>query len=321
MKKIIISSISIENHRVNIDISFDGKQELLIVNLNSACMPYLTTDRSDFIIVGFLYFAMKYGYDIESVIPMTRDLWYNIIYHFIPGLSMGNKYLHRPTINCPLEDAVETKMKKYNATGISCGVDSLYTIATNSLDDIPINNKLNALCFFNVGSAMKGEKTLRTELVRQRYERAEKFAKEYGYPLFFIESNIHLLIDKYGKYSHVENNSYMALFCILLIQRGIKQYHYSSGYSFLDFSINNPDNQEIDSEHYDILTFGLLTTLGMSIYSEGGDKSRQEKVEVLANWAPSYNYLNVCVDKSDNCGLCFKCVRTLLGIDAIGGGY
>lgn len=319
MAKIIsIRSISSNDLTIVADLSIEGNYEQLIININEVCVPYVTVDRIDSIVVGFLYFAMKNGYDFESNIPMTQDLWYNIVYHFVPCLAMGNPHLHRPSITCPFVDAVDISTKKYNATGISCGVDSLYTIATNTSNDIPIENRLNALCFFNVGAAMKGGDELRTPLVKGRLKNAENFAKEYGYPLFFIESNIHLLIDKYSEYSHVVNHEYVALFCVLLIQKGIKQYHYSSGYSILDFTIRNADNKELPSGHYDILTFGLITTLGMTWYSEGADKSRMEKVETLVKWESSYKYLNVCVDEPDNCGICFKCIRTLLNIDAVG---
>lgn len=318
MKKIIINNINYSNLCIHVDVEISGNMESLIVNLNDMCIPYLTTDRIDAVVVGFLYFAMKQGYDFESTLPMTRDLWYNIVYHFIPGLAMGNPHLHKPSIKCPLVDALPTSTKKYNATGISCGVDSLYTIATNISKDIPIENRLNALCFFNVGAAMKGDGELRTSLIQGRLNHAQSFATEYDFPFFFLESNIHLLIDKYGGYSHVDNNGYMALFCILFIQKGIKQYHYSSGYSILDFCINNPDNKELDSEHYDILTFGLITVPGTNWYSEGADKSRQDKVKALIKWPPSFKYLNVCVDEPDNCGVCFKCIRTLLSIDAVG---
>ena len=46
--------------------------------------------------------------------------------------------------------------------------------------------------------------------------------------------------------------------------------------------------------------------------------SRMTKLKSVVKYAPSYKYLNVCLDEGDNCGKCEKCVRTLLGIDALG---
>lgn len=319
MSKIItINSIVRNDLSVTVDLVIDGHTELLNINVNDKCVPFLTIDRIDFVVIGFLYFAMKNGFDIESKLPMTQDLWYNIAYHFIPQLALGNSHLHKPYIKCPFVNKVDASSKKFNATGISCGVDSLYTIETNSSNEIPIENRLNALCFFNVGAAMKGGDVLRTPLVEGRLEFAENFANEYGYPFFFIESNIHMLINKYSYYSHIEMHSYMGMFCVLLIQKGIKQYHYSSGYTLLDFSIANEDNQILDSAYYESVIFSTLSVVGISVFSEGADVERKDKIAKLVNWPPSYNYLNVCVDKVHNCGVCFKCIRTLLEIDALG---
>ena len=46
--------------------------------------------------------------------------------------------------------------------------------------------------------------------------------------------------------------------------------------------------------------------------------SRMTKLKSVVNYAPSYKYLNVCLKEGYNCGKCEKCVRTLLGIDALG---
>ena len=319
MTKIIrINNIVRNDLSVVADLNIDGNAEQLEINVNTNCIPYLTIDRIDFIVVGFLYFAMKNDYDIESKLPMTQDLWYNIVYHFIPQFALGNPHLHKTNIKCPFVGKIDPSTKMYNATGISCGVDSLYTVATNTSKEIPVENRLNALCFFNVGAAMKGKEELRTPLVAGRLKIAENFANEYHFPFFFIESNIHILINKYSNYSHIEMHTYMGMFCVLLIQKGIKQYHYSSGYTLLDFSITNKDNLIFDCAHYEFLIFSTLSAIGISAFSEGADVDRKNKIAKLVKWSPSYNYLNVCVDKVDNCGLCFKCIRTLLEIDALG---
>lgn len=319
MTKIIrINNIVHNNLSVVVNMNIDGNVEQLRINVNTNSLPFLTIDRVDFIVVGLLYFAMKNDYDIESKLPMTQDLWYNIVYHFIPQLALGNPHLHKTNIKCPFVGKIDPSTKMYNATGISCGVDSLYTVATNTSKEIPVENRLNALCFFNVGAAMKGKEELRTPLVAGRLKIAENFANEYHFPFFFIESNIHILINKYSNYSHIEMHTYMGMFCVLLIQKGIKQYHYSSGYTLLDFSITNKDNLIFDCAYYEFLIFSTLSAIGISAFSEGADVDRKNKIAKLVKWSPSYNYLNVCVDKVDNCGLCFKCIRTLLEIDALG---
>ena len=101
---------------------------------------------------------MNYGYDIESKLPISEELYYNLHFHFIDSLIQANPNFHRVQINAPLTQANNISFNNKNivATGISCGVDSLYTIATHGKQSsIPSDYKLNALCFFNVGAAMK----------------------------------------------------------------------------------------------------------------------------------------------------------------------
>lgn len=43
-----------------------------------------------------------------------------------------------------------------------------------------------------------------------------------------------------------------------------------------------------------------------------------DKVEKISSFAPCYDYLQVCLTQSDNCGLCTKCKRTLMELDALG---
>ena len=46
--------------------------------------------------------------------------------------------------------------------------------------------------------------------------------------------------------------------------------------------------------------------------------TRMTKLKKVVDYVPSYRYLNVCLKDGDNCGVCEKCVRTLLGLDALG---
>lgn len=115
---------------------------------------------------------------------------------------------------------------------------------------------------------MKSSKELRTELVKGRLDLAKSFATEYNYNFVFIESNIHLLIHKHGGYSHIAYHTFMALFCIYLIQKAIHLYEYSSGYPAKDFSLMDIDV----SARYDLFTLAQMSINGMHLYSGGRRK-------------------------------------------------
>lgn len=65
----------------------------------------------------------------------------------------------------------------------------------------------------------------------------------------------------------------------------------------------------------------MASTDTLRFYSTGGEKSRFEKTKVVSLYQPSKKYLNVCVNKpprDGNDNTCFKCIRTLLTLDALG---
>ena len=93
-------------------------------------------------------------------------------------------------------------------------------------------------------------------------------------------------------------------------------YYYSSAHSFLEFSLK--DNERYDTAFYDLLTLSTFSTKSLQIFSEGATLTRLEKTKKVAEFEPSYKYLNVCTKTADNCNECEKCTRTLLALDAIG---
>lgn len=78
MKKLTIESIRLEENQVQCSLLIGKNRELLITNINETCLPFLCIDRIDAYVVGFLYFAMKNGYDFYSEIPISSELYYSI---------------------------------------------------------------------------------------------------------------------------------------------------------------------------------------------------------------------------------------------------
>lgn len=315
--KIVIKEIQKTAEGLSADITIEGNPECVNVIVSENFRDDVVTDRIDAFVWGFIFFAMCKGYDIESNLPISEELYYNLEYHFIDGMSKVNDSLHRIHIKAPLCAPVSNS-REIVSTGISCGVDSLYTIAQHT--EVPKNHQLNTMAFFNAGSSFNPEnKELDSPLLTDRVKNAKDFSKDQGYKFLYVESNIHLLIHKYLGYSHVENNTYMALFCVYHLQNKIRYYYYSSGYSYSEFTIlRSGHNAELDSEHYDLLILQMASINGMKFLSTGGNLNRFKKTRKVANYEPSYRYLNVCVNKPQNDSTCFKCVRTMLTLDALG---
>lgn len=317
MKEILIKSIKKEASFIIGELTIDGNSEFVKTKISEEFVQYAVTDRIDAFVIGLLMFAIKNGYDFVSDLPITDELKYNLETHLIPPLCNANPGFHHTLIKAPILPPIKRKAQVV-ATGISCGIDSLYTIQQHSTANLPDSRRINTLAFFNVGSSMKGGE-LHTSLVEGRYQLAKKFAKEYNYSFLFVESNLHLIINKYTPYSHIENHTYMALFCLNIILPYLKTYYYSSGYSYNNFSLYSNKQKILDCAHYDLLLMFCASIGEVKFYSSGSDKSRLEKTRALLDYEPAQKYLNVCVNNVENDGICFKCIRTLLAIDALGG--
>jgi len=318
MKEIRIKSIRKESSFVIGELMIDGNAEIVRTEICEEFIQYAVTDRIDAFVLGLLMFAIKNGYDFTSELPITDELKYNLEAHLISPLCDTNQNFHRTCIDAPVISPVK-RMAETVATGISCGIDSLYTIQQHTKETLPPSRRINCLAFFNAGSSMKGGEILRTPLVEGRFQLARNFAKNYGFKFLFIESNLHLIINKYAPYSHIEQHTYMALFCLNLIFPCLKAYYYSSGYPYNKFAMFPDKKGLLDCAHYDLLLMYCASIGDTKFYSTGSDKSRIEKTRALLDYEPAQKYLNVCVNEVKNDGICFKCIRTIMTIDALGG--
>lgn len=318
MAELFIKEIICKAGVIEASIFIDGKLDSIKTEVSQNMQQYITIDRCDAFVVGLMYLALSQGYDIKSSVPISEELYYNLENHFIDALAYPGSGFHRTRLNMPT-------IKECNhesgivATGVSCGVDCLYTLSVHENNVMP-SFKITHLAFYNVGSHQTGLSFEDDKkLYEGRYNLCKSFAEEYGYTFYTISSDIHAFIQRNGEYSHVNNHSYMAAFCVLLLQKGLSKYYYSAGYPYTDFrTFKNYKKEELDSAMYDLLTFYTISIGELKVYSAGGAIKRIDKTRFLAEYEPAHKYLNVCVHKPKNDGTCFKCVRTLLSIDATG---
>lgn len=318
MAKIIhITEIKLSESKVDISLDISGESNSIYVNFAGVESKYLTVDRIDAVIVGLALFAIKNGYDFKSEYPISETLKYNLEYVLFPSLASNG--LYQPKIEAPTCQEV-TQCNQHVATGISCGVDSLFTIETHTKAGIPKSHRLTDLVFLNIGShkARVGEQ-YNDEIFMGRRNLCLEYAKERRLNVIEMTSSLPLLLDKYDNgYSHMEYHTYMAVFCITWLQAFFSRYFYSSGYSFNDFNIKGVGALDFDAAFYDLLTLKCFSHGNLSFESCGGEVSRLEKVRVISENPLNCRYLNVCVGHAKNDGTCFKCSRTLLEIEAIG---
>lgn len=71
------------------------------------------------------------------------------------------------------------------------------------------------------------------------------------------------------------------------------------------------------------LTVPLLAARGMNLIDDGGEASRAEKAELIADWPEAMRHLHVCFgldepERYGNCCRCEKCTRTILAFRVAG---
>ncbi len=293
--------------RLVAEININGVVTEVWFEVDQEYREYLTWERSDAFVIGILHYAMCHGHDITCKQCLSEELYYQIDTYLIDAMVSESPKLYRTRI---FADVDSNSLPCANAvgTGISCGIDSFHAVACHS-DSIFSKRNITHLAFNNVGSHGCEEKA--KVLYEGRKNLAKRFAEEYNYKFILSNSNIHEVIIQ----SHFFTHTFTSCFAIYCLQKLYSVYYYASGSTINEFSLKNLDRS--DSCHYELLIFYCFSQRNLKLYSEGANSTRLEKTRQVQKFAPSFKYLNVCLNTVDNCGKCNKCIRTLLALDSL----
>lgn len=268
---------------------------------------YLCDDRVDGFFIICLYRAIKEGWNLRSMVPISERLYYQTTTYM---LNLYSEIFGKEKIN--IDVPVTTKKLSVGSavgTGISCGVDSLYSVYYHS-NLLSKNYNVTHLVLLNVGAYHIASEDP-SIMFQVETERAESFCQQHGYSFVKIDSNIR----DYLPYSYTEYHGIVNGSTVLTLQSLFKVYYSSSSYKIEEFKIDKND-----LSHVEIFNLSVLSTDNITFYSTGGEVSRFEKVKALSQWKPSYGTLHVCNSHSKNCSNveCVKCCRTMIELDVIG---
>ena len=281
---------------------------------------YLITEVCDPFLVAIIYYAMVTGSDIECEAPVSERLYYGITNHLVPLLCDEREGFKKISIKAQLSDK-DYSVKRINGTGMSCGVDSMYTLYKYTRDDMPDSYKLGALTYLTMGAvyhpnASKGgdfslddfyAKT--GEVADEKLQNAINVGNEVGLPVIGIKSNMDN--DFYrGGYGYTCVFRNMA--CVLALSKYFKKYYCSAaGWPrFYDPTLKD------GSEHYELLMCIFLSTDSVE-FILSDELTRYQKTGEIADYDIARKYLDVCFN-FNNCGCCQKCYRTLITLELLG---
>ncbi|KRM78494.1 hypothetical protein FC84_GL000751 [Lapidilactobacillus dextrinicus DSM 20335] len=313
-----ISNVHIENHHQHVVLLADCYQDKIKHELFYAVElkngQYFDDSSADAFILAALLPAMKYGEDLIADYPISAKLKYHLETYLIPWLAQVNRSLKIIKI-LPLAGYTG---KVYHssavATGISCGVDSFYTILNHLTNSIPTTAQLTHVVLNHHQPEQTFEQAESHLSICQKDQERLDVGAELGLAQIYVWTNVNQFID----FPYEQIVTFHDLSVGLSLQKLIHTYYYASSYPLTDFCLTFAA-----SPYYDILNSQAIQTESFQMLSHAVLEERVEKTRFVGEYPIVQRHLDVCLynvhsGTKKNCSCCEKCTRTMVTLDVLG---
>lgn len=265
---------------------------------------YLTYEVSDFALVCLLLYCMEHDYDMFFDGALSEELYVSITEYLIPAICQNIKKYHSIKIEC--EKLVTIKFNgTHVGTGLSCGVDSFYTVIKNLNHSDNSNLNLTTLTFFNAGaSGMYGGDEAR-RIYLERANHFKDIAKKFNCDFLTVDTNFNEFLHQDHEATHI----FRTLSIVFALQKYFSRYYFSSSFPFNMFRFS-----AFDPGYYSLLIMICLSTKNLKFTEVGAETTRLGKIRLIADNNIVQESLNVCISETNNCNNCIKCKRTMLNL-------
>ena len=297
-----------------VDFGEDGTESVdpkeVWFSVPSEYSDYLLVERCDAFVVLLIRLAVAKGYNIRSDIPISNDLYYNLKEQFLPPVVKNDGY----PAQLFLKRGSAIGGGKAVGTGLSCGVDSMYSVMRLAESEDP-EFRITHLCINNVGAFNGIYRMEGIDNVRQgMYANAREAAKEIGLPLIETDSNVDEVLHQNHYFTHTFTSAF-AIFCLKKLWR--YYFYASSGVDCVtEFSIKG--HLMFPPSKYELLTVNCFSTPSMRIYIDAPTVSRYDKTVAISEYPVAQRHLVSCTSSYRNCSKCDKCIRNMMTLDSIG---
>lgn len=283
----------------SININGDNKKVWYKVSKDNG--KYLTAELADSFFVAALPYAIKHNINILiSEKPISSKILYNVRNYLLPALKSN--------INISAKYSDMEFHSNENGSGMSCGIDSFYTLYKYYYNDVPESLKMDSITFFNVGAHNGKTEKEKQELFNKRAKIPTNVSNKLNIDLLTGDSNLDEIFPQLFKEVHTFRN----ISFILALQKKYKNYYYSSGASLEEFDILS-----MNPAKWDIFLLSMLSNQNVTFYSSGCTEDRLEKTNLISTLDIVKDNLLVCFNDDHNCCLCEKCMRTLFSLMAL----
>ena len=209
-------------------------------------------------------------------------------------------------------------------TSLSCGVDSLSTIYNHYAKEKDPDYKINALFLFDCGAYGHYRLPDTHQKYLYEYQSNKPMADELNLPIYQVISNIHAFPRSMEWGGHGFNAGAWGILatssCMLSLQGTLKRYYIPSTLGYEEIKDFGKYYRDYDMAMFcESYLVPLLNTECLELIPDGCQYKRTQKTANIANWEIARKYLNLACKKDGiNCGYCWKCMRTLATLEAIG---
>ena len=309
-------SVKAMDSRLCYEVEWQGRTHELTYKIDDGYSDWLDVGCADGAIVPFIYYAVRFGFDIQSSVPVSSELLFSLNHLVVPELcnAVGNETVH---IVAPERDSDEMCGNAVGS-GFSGGVDSFATFCEYAVDCDDANRITHLLYFMqgaHDGQLSSYDKDVEHDLFSEQLAVTRAFAEKHLYPVVVLESNLNEVLSScFGFMSYEWSHSFRNAGMALMLQKHLRRFYYSDAYGLADFDVS----LKSDSSHYEKWLLPLLSTNRLTIISANAGMGRIEKTRYISNYKQTYDSLLVCWRSGVNDCTCDKCIRTLVTLDYLG---
>ena len=301
-RQVIIESVYVDGQKLKADIIDDGQKKELWFCYSDNYQPVAL--NADAFLIYLLRYGMIYNKDIVSKVPVHYELLNSINRLLIPAIHLSDVKHAKMKVSAPVLTEYNCHQAPGVITGFSAGVDSFYALL-NHYQTGDKNLDVTHVFFFDF---------FRTDINAEvkTFNYCQKVAEEMGIPIIKIVTNVLRVLNLDWYPTHL----YSHFAAVNSMQNIVGKYYLASSFHVTDIVMNNP--LFVDPSHYELLLVKALHHKDMELYIEGSC-TRFDKTDFIADFPIVQNRLSVCWPRPyDSCGICSKCVRTLVDLDVLG---
>lgn len=277
---------------------------------------YLCTERSDAFVIALLWYAILTEEDICFEMPMSQKLYQGLTERLIPALCSDKYRQIRLTGSVTSEKLV---CQGAVGSGMSCGVDSFYTMRTHQLTHVTYY-EYGHIYMFDQNISLEEYYQKVHEMADRMADSASKVAEQSGLGFVYVKTNID---EDFYRGGVIYRAMYGNLACSLAIQKLFCTYISSSSGHGNDLETG----LIVPTQNYENLICSSCKTETFEFVSSDF-KKRFEKQERLADDPLFAQYAEVCFApqyldeqftvREKNCGECYGCLKTMIVFDLLG---